>query len=181
LPLSTLFWIFFRAGWSFGGGVTILAALEAELVDKRRLLSKDEFMEIYAVGRVVPSGTMTALAIAYGHRFHGFVGGLVALAGLLLPATAITLGATAAYGVLRSSPLLPAVTSILLPAAIALIASAALKLGSDVLAKKSGLLIAFGAFVLAYAAGLNPGVVLVLGGLAAVLFVPAARKSEEIA
>jgi chromate transport protein ChrA len=43
--------------------------LEEELVRKRRVVSRDEFLTIYGIGRVVPSGTMTALAVAQTQQF----------------------------------------------------------------------------------------------------------------
>jgi chromate transport protein ChrA len=60
--------------------------LEAELVSRRRLVSREEFLTIYGVGRIVPSGTMTALAVAYGYKFGDMLGTIVALSALALPA-----------------------------------------------------------------------------------------------
>ena len=164
LPLSVLFRIFLRAGFAFGGGVAILAVLQDELVDRRKLLSKQEFFGIYAVGRITPSGTMTALAIAYGHRFHGFVGGLVAIAGLFSPALGITLGATWAYASLHNSSLMTAASAILAPAAIALVVAAAFKLGSDVMKQRIPVLVALGAFAASLVGHVNPALVLLAGG-----------------
>jgi hypothetical protein len=56
-----LFLIFLKAGLAFGGGLGILAVLEEELVDQRRAVTKEEFLTIYGIGRIVPSGTMTAV------------------------------------------------------------------------------------------------------------------------
>jgi len=43
------------------------------------VVDRDEFPRLYALGRIVPSGTMTALAVTSGHGFGGFIGTLVAL------------------------------------------------------------------------------------------------------
>jgi chromate transporter len=174
----TLFMIFLRAGFSFGGGVSILGTLREEIVEKRRLLDPIEFMELYAIGRIVPAGTMMSLAIAYGHRFRGVVGGGVALAGLLLPGVSLTLGATLAYTQLQGSPALPAFTALLLPAAVALVATAAFKLSQEVVTSTLPVLIAAGAFATGLATKVNPAFVLLGGGLAGLLFIRAeAEKS----
>src|SRR5262249_51101995 len=86
LSLGRIFWIFFRAGLAFGGGLSILAVLEQELVGRRRALSRDEFLTTYALGRIVPCGTMTAVAVGVGHRLGGWPGTVAALLGLTLPA-----------------------------------------------------------------------------------------------
>jgi chromate transporter len=172
----TLFQVFLRAGCAFGGGVSILGILEEELVRARGLIDKREFMAMYAVGRIVPAGTMTALAIAYGHRFRGFLGGLVALAGLLLPGLSLTLAATLGYARLQHSSILPAFIAILLPAAVALVATAALKLGHEVFGQRGPLAIALGALAVGLATDLNPALVLLGGGLVGLLVL---RASPE--
>ena len=35
---------------------------------------REDFLATYAIGRIVPSGTMTAMAVAYGYRFGGWLG-----------------------------------------------------------------------------------------------------------
>ena len=65
IGLKELFVIFLRAGLAFGGGLGILAVLEDELVTKRQALTREEFLADYALGRIVPSGTMSALAGCY--------------------------------------------------------------------------------------------------------------------
>src|SRR5438309_1791112 len=92
-----LFWIFLKAGMAFGGGLGILAVLEDELVSRRRVISRDEFLTTYSIGRIVPSGTMTALAVAYGHKFGGYIGTVVALVALVLPAFLLTILLTVGY------------------------------------------------------------------------------------
>jgi chromate transporter len=94
---SELFLIFLKAGLAFGGGLGILAVLEDELVSKRRAVTREEFLTIYGVGRIVPSGTMTALAVAYGYKFGGMPGTVIALLALSLPVFVLTIVLTIAY------------------------------------------------------------------------------------
>src|SRR5205085_1144298 len=108
-------------GLAFGGGLGILAVLEEELVDKRRAVTTDEFLTIYGIGRIVPSGTMTALAVAYGYKFGGLWGTLIALAGLSLPVFVLTIALTIAYHYLRSSRLFDLLPITIMPAALALL------------------------------------------------------------
>ena len=171
-----LFSIFLKAGLAFGGGLGILAILEEELVSKRHAVSRDEFLTIYSIGRVVPSGTMTALAIAYGYKFGGMLGTVIALAALALPAFVLTIALTIAYHFLKSSPLFDLLPVTILPAALALIVVAALKLGKDVFRPSRELLLACIAFALALFLNLNPALILVAGGLIGAL---GFRKVEE--
>jgi len=173
---SELFSIFLKAGLAFGGGLGILAVLEEELVHKRRAVTREEFLTIYGIGRIVPSGTMTALAVAYGYKFGGLSGTVIALAALSLPVFVLTVALTIAYHYLRNSRLFDLLPVTIMPAALALIVVAALKLGKDVFRPSRELIVAGVAFALALFLRLNPALILLAGG---VLGAFALQKVEE--
>jgi chromate transporter len=165
LKRGELFLIFLKAGLAFGGGLGILAVLEDELVSKRRVVSKEEFLTIYGIGRIVPSGTMTALAVAYGYKFAGMSGTVIALAALALPVFVLTIALTIAYHYLRDSRVFDLLPVTIMPAALALIVVAALKLGKDVFRPSRELVIAGVAFALALFLHFNPALLLLAGGV----------------
>jgi chromate transporter len=160
-----LFLAFLRAGCAFGGGPGVMAVLEDELVHRRKVVSRDDFLAHYTLGRVVPSGTTSALAVAYGYRFGGLSGTVAALGGLLLPGVSLTILLTALYAALRSSPLLPFLSATLPPAALAFIVAAALRFGRGVFRPSLDLLLAAGALTAAMALSLHPCLILLAGGL----------------
>jgi chromate transporter len=177
--LREIFAVFLRAGLAFGGGVNVLAVLKEQMVERRKWIQKDDLLAMYAIGRIVPSGTMTALAIGYGHRFRGTIGGLVALAGLLLPAFVTTMVLTLVLAKEKDPALLAFLGATLLPAAVALIAQASFKLGEDVLAPTREGAIVFVAFVVAILLHPNPAFVLLGGGIAGALFLPAKKGATS--
>jgi chromate transporter len=179
LTRGELFLIFLKAGLAFGGGLGILAVLEDELVGKRRVVSKEEFLTIYGIGRVVPSGTMTALAVAYGYKFGGMSGTVIALAALALPAFVLTVALTIAYRYLRDSRLFDLLPVTIMPAALGLIVVAALKLGKDVFRPSLELVIAGAAFVFALFLRLNPALVLLAGGVLGALVLKDVGEQKE--
>jgi chromate transporter len=175
-----LFGIFLKAGLAFGGGLGILAVLEQELVTRRQAIDREEFLRLYGLGRIVPSGTMTALAVAYGYRFAGLIGTVIALCGLVLPALVLTVALTAAYGLLQQHRwLLELLPVTILPAALAFIVVAALRLGRDVFRPSRELLLASGAFLGAAVFHLNPVVLLLAGGVAGMLLFGRKRGDRE--
>lgn len=165
LGYGGLFLVFLKAGLAFGGGLGLLAVLEDELVTRRRLVTREEFLTIYGIGRIVPSGTMTAVAVAYGHRFGGQAGVLIALAAMTLPAFLSTVALTMAYGELKDSEFLKLLPVTILPAALALIVAAALRLGRDVFRPSVELVLAAAGLGGALLLGINPALLLVAGGL----------------
>ena len=174
-----LFSIFFKAGLAFGGGLGILAVLEDELVDKRRALTREEFLTIYGIGRIVPSGTMTALAVAYGYRFGGLPGTVIALLALSLPVFVLTIALTIAYHYLRNSRLFDLFPVTILPAALGLIVVAALKLGKNVFHPSRELILAGVAFALALFLRLNPALILLAGGVLGAFALQKTEKQDD--
>ncbi len=65
----------------FGG---VLAVVQRELVDKKKWLTMEEFIEDWAVAQVLPGPNVVNLALMIGDRHFGTRGALVALAGILL-------------------------------------------------------------------------------------------------
>ncbi len=80
--LSDLFWSFtWLALQGFGG---VLAVVQRELVDKKRWLTLDEFVEDWAVAQILPGPNVVNLSLMIGDRYFGLRGALVALAGMLV-------------------------------------------------------------------------------------------------
>ena len=108
-------------------------------------LPKPQMLKTYAIGRLVPSGTMTAVAVAYGYRFGGIPGTVIALSALILPSLTVTLVLTMAYGYLRSGPFLSLLPVTLIPAALGFVLVSAVKMGREVFRPSLDLVIALAA------------------------------------
>lgn len=178
LSLGELFAVFFKAGMAFGGGLGILAVMERELVANKKAVTKEEFLTYYGMGRVVPSGTMTALAVAYGYKFGGFTGTVVALAGLVAPAFIITIVLTLLYNVIKDTSAFAYVKVSILPAAVGLILVAAFSLGKDLLRISKESFFALVALAAALVFRINPSIILLAGGVLGALLLQPAPKSK---
>ncbi len=60
-----------------------MAVVQRELVEKRRWLTKEEFVEDWAVAQILPGPNVVNLALMLGERYFGLRGALVAVAGML--------------------------------------------------------------------------------------------------
>lgn len=76
--------LFFGFSWlalqGFGG---VLAVAQRELVERKRWLTQDEFVEEWAVAQVMPGPNVINLAIMLGSRHFGLPGALASVAGML--------------------------------------------------------------------------------------------------
>lgn len=166
-----LFRIFFKAGCAFGGGLGILSLLEPELVQKRGVATRHDLLAAFSLGRIVPSGTMTALAVGFGWRYAGFPGTVAALVGMILPAFTLTVLLTMLYDYLRGSPIFELFPVTIVPAALAFIAASALQLGREVFKPAPELAIAVIAFLGVVGFHLSPVVAMLIGGVVGVVLI----------
>lgn len=79
--LSDLFWSFTRLALQGFGGV--VAIVQRELVEEKQWLTRDEFLEDWAVAQLLPGPNVVNLSMMIGDRYFGLRGALVALAGML--------------------------------------------------------------------------------------------------
>lgn len=64
----------------FGG---VLAIVQHELVEKKRWLTNEEFIEDWAVAQIMPGPNVVNLSLMIGGRYFGLPGAMAALAGML--------------------------------------------------------------------------------------------------
>jgi chromate transporter len=64
----------------FGG---VVAVVQRELVERKRWLTPEEFVEDWAVAQIMPGPNVINLSLMIGGRYFGLPGALAALAGML--------------------------------------------------------------------------------------------------
>ena len=93
--LGDLFWSFtWLALQGFGG---VLAVVQRELVEKKRWMSREQFVEDWAVAQIMPGPNVVNLSMMIGGRYFGLKGAMVALAGMLTAPLLIVLLLAAAF------------------------------------------------------------------------------------
>lgn len=81
-----LFFEFFKIGlFTFGGGYAMIAVMERELVEKKNLLTHEEFLDIIAIAESSPGPLAINSATFIGYKTCKFFGSLFATLGVVLP------------------------------------------------------------------------------------------------
>ncbi len=144
--------LFFSFSWlalqGFGG---VLAVAQRELVEKKRWLTPEEFVDEWAVAQILPGPNVINLSIMLGSRHFGLRGALVAVAGMLCFPLAIVLLLAALYAQLAHHPAAAGALRGMGAVAAGLIVATGLKLvpalRGNVLGRPLCLLLAAAAFV----------------------------------
>jgi chromate transporter len=109
----------------FGG---VLPVAQRELVERKRWLDKQQFIEMLAVSQVLPGPNVVNLALMFGDRCFGLRGAMTALAGMMLAPLVVVLALTALYGQYSHHPLVSGALRGMGAVAAGLVISTALKL-----------------------------------------------------
>ena len=98
--------VFFAFNWlalqGFGG---VLPVVQRELVERRRWLSPDQFVEMLAISQVMPGPNVVNLALMFGDRVFGWRGAVAALGGMLIVPMVVVLALTALYARFDQDPM----------------------------------------------------------------------------
>ena len=99
---ADLFWSFtWLALQGFGG---VLAVVQRELVEKKRWMTNEEFVEDWAVAQIMPGPNVVNLSIMIGDRYFGLRGAFAALAGMLTFPLILVLVLAVVYAQFASHP-----------------------------------------------------------------------------
>jgi len=163
----------------FGG---VLAVAQRVLCEQRCWLTKEEFVEILAVGQVLPGPNVCNVALMVGDRFFGWRGAFAALAGMMAVPLVIVLVVTAVYAEYALQPAVAGALKGMGAVAAGLIVGTGFKLAGALRVNPMGRPVCLTLIVLAFAgvALLRWPLVWVLVGLGAIACVYAWRRLRPV-
>lgn len=100
-PLALFIAFTWLALQGFGG---VLAVVQRELVEQKRWLTREEFIEDWAVAQILPGPNVVNMALMIGGRFFGWRGAAAALAGMLTVPLLLLLALAVGYAQFASHP-----------------------------------------------------------------------------
>src|SRR4051812_39605925 len=139
--------LFLRLGLTaFGGPAAHIALMEDEVVERRKWLTSEEFLDLLGATNLIPGPNSTEMAIHIGLRRAGWRGLLVAGVCFIVPAALITFALAWVYVRFGSVPQARGILYGVKPVIIAVVLQAIWGLGKSAL--KSKPLMALGAITL---------------------------------
>lgn len=78
---------FIKLGFfTFGGGWSIVAQMQKMYVEKQKTITEEELLDLTSVARSLPGAMIANVAMLYGYRCLGVLGGFLCIIGLTIPA-----------------------------------------------------------------------------------------------
>lgn len=166
-----MFTSFFKIGaFTFGGGYAMIPIIQQEVVDKKKWIDENEFLDALAVAQGSPGPVAVNTSIYVGYRVLGLPGALAAIMGTVLPSFLIMLFIAIFFYQYRDNAVIDKVFLGIRPAIVALILSAVYKLmrGSKFGYKR--LLISLGALLAIVFLNISPIFMVIVGAVGAVVY-----------
>ncbi|MDD4433973.1 MAG: chromate transporter, partial [Parabacteroides sp.] len=118
----TLFITFVRIGaFTIGGGYAMLPLIQREVVD-RGWMSKEEFIDLFAVAQSLPGVFAVNISIFVGYKLKKLTGSVICALGTILPSFLIILAIALFFTQFRENEWVEKAFKGLRPAVVALIA-----------------------------------------------------------
>jgi len=150
---------------AFGGGLSVLPAIERAVVEQRHWLTAQQFADVYALGQLTPGPGML-MVMGIGYRIGGVPGALIAALAMFLPAAALSYIVGARWSAARASSWRAIATRALTPVTVGLIVAGTWTLTAAAVPDARSAVIAALAALLLLSGRVNPALIVLAGGLA---------------
>lgn len=178
--IKEVFGVFLKLGCiAFGGPAAHIAMMEEELVNKRKWMTRQHFLDMIGATNLVPGPNSTQMTMHCGHVRAGWAGLIAGGIGFITPAVLFTLLVAIFYTQYGNLYYITPIFSGIKPAVIGIIFSATYKLGKK--AFKNWQLILIGSFVcLLSIVGFDEFVLIFLGGVFGILLLNPLERFTKI-
>ncbi|MFP4661174.1 MAG: chromate transporter [Halanaerobiales bacterium] len=180
IRLIDLFIVFLRiGGFTFGGGYAMLPLIEKDLVEKRKLLTDQEFLDIIAVVQGIPGIIAVNTSLFIGYKLRGIPGALTAVSGITLPSIVIIALIAQTLLNIRQNPIVVSVFSGIRACVVVLIFWAGFKMSKKAIIKKSSILYTIGMIVGMMVFEIHPVILIISAGIIGIVTSNIQCKIEE--
>ena len=157
---------FLRLGCiGFGGPVAHVALLQQEVVQKRKWITADQFLEGFTISQAFPGPFSTQVAIYIGYRVHNIRGALIAGWAFILPAFVLMMALTWIYFRFGMVPAIQGVFYGMTPAVLAIIALSGYSLSKTAANDRVSQFVALGSAIVVGFLSINIVLLFALAGL----------------
>ncbi|MCF6465031.1 chromate transporter [Clostridium sp. Cult2] len=175
--LFDMFKTFFKVGaFTIGGGYAMIPIIQKEIVDNKKWVKEEEFLDIIAISQGSPGPIAVNVSIFVGYKLKGLKGALACTLGTTLPSFLIILSIATVFFQFRNNPIIEKVFLGIRPAVVALIASAVYRLAKQSKFDYKKLSISIITTLIIVFLGISPIYLILVGGISSILY----YKSKKI-
>lgn len=160
-----LFSIFFKIGaFTIGGGYAMVPLIQNEIVDKRKWIAHEDFLDLLAIAQSAPGVLAVNISIFVGYKLKGFKGSLITTLGSVLPSFLIILSIALFFSNFKDNPMVERIFKGIRPAVVALIAAPTFTMAKSANINRYTIWIPVVSALLIWLLGFSPIWIIILAG-----------------
>ncbi len=165
------FTTFFKIGmFTLGGGYAMIPIIETEVVDKRKWVSKEEFLDLIAIAQSCPGVFAINISTFIGYKLRRVRGALACAVGTALPSFLIILLIAMFFHQFEDNPVVAAIFRGIRPAVVALIAVPTFNLARSAKISWANCWIPIGGALAIWLMGVSPILIILLAGIGGYIY-----------
>lgn len=162
---------FFKIGaFTLGGGYAMIPIIQSEVVEKRKWIEKDQFLDLIAIAQSCPGVFAINISIFIGYKLRKLRGALCTTLGTALPSFLIILLIAMFFHRFMEVGCIAAMFRGIRPAVVALIAAPTFNLAKSAKIGLSNCWIPIIAALLIWLMGVNPVFIIIAAGLGGYIY-----------
>lgn len=162
---------FFKIGlFTIGGGYAMVPLIEEEVVNKKKWLNQEDFIDLLAVSQSAPGVFAVNISIFIGYKLKKFPGALALALGAILPSFLIILGIALFFQQFKEYEAVENIFKGIRPAVVALIAAPTFTLAKSAKINRYNLWIPIVSALLIWLLGVSPVYVIALAGIGGFIY-----------
>ena len=175
-----IFILFFKIGaFTIGGGYAMLSLIEDEIVNKKKWLGQEEFVDGMAIAQSTPGVLAVNISLITGYKIAGFMGMFAGMLGAVLPSFFIVLFLSQILLAYGHHPLVVAIFNGVKPAITALILISVYRIGKSANINRYNFVIPLIVAVLIKYFGVSPIVIIIATMILGNIFYMLKEKKED--
>lgn len=152
-----LFWTYLKIGtFTLGGGYAMLPLIQKEVVERKRWIDEEEFLNMIALAQAAPGLIAVNSAVFIGWRVYGWRGVIATVLGAVLPSFLIILAIAMVFQDFKDQPAVETVFKGVRPAVVALIAAPLCRMAKNAKIGWSTALVPIAGALVIWKGGLSP-------------------------
>lgn len=169
--LWKLFIIFLKIGtFTIGGGYAMVPLIEKEVVDKKKWIDRDDFLDMLALAQSAPGPIAVDVAVFVGYKVAGVPGSIVSVLGSILTAFVVLLATAVYFTGVKDNVIIGRIFNGIRPAVVALIAAPVIRLGKSAKINRKTIIIPAITVILVAFLNVNPIYVILASIVVGLLF-----------
>ncbi|MCD7971883.1 MAG: chromate transporter [Candidatus Azobacteroides sp.] len=176
----TSFLTFFKIGlFTFGGGYAMISLIEREIVEKKKWITREEFLDLLAVSQSAPGVMSVNVSIFVGYKLKGNTGSIFCALGTILPSFIIILLIAMFFSYFKENEVVERIFKGIRPAIVALIAVPVINMAKAAGISYRTAIIPIAAALLIWVFDVSPVYIVLTAGIGGIVYGYFQRKNMK--